>query len=331
MNNKYRLQSICALTAWLVSCFSSQAVESREIQADIDHLLGGLGHKADRQAQIERVVKHGTNAVPLLIERYTRTEQERRWPLATCLCQIPTIKSLDFLKDVLRTHEDRQATSEVIRRFPLEHEDQITLLLIDLLEVTHQSFEAQERLRKMIFRKPGRAGVLVRAMGSSGKSVTGRNKIGEVLAYNSGYSHTWGVWQHEFWTAWWERNKDKEPLDWLVETFRSDPKNDSRRAEALQVLGSLKDPRSVPVLLEGLGSESERVQYWAVVGLQRLDGTLKPSGYRWETFQQEQMQVIEHLKQKFCNQGAQQSGPANGSQPIRSETNRTSSAAGSRR
>ena len=310
ISNRCRQQSIWALAVCLAMCGSAQGPEPEAIQSDIDQLLGGLQHKVNLQERIERVAKHGTNAVPLLIDRYTRSEPDKRWLLAACLCQIPTIASLDFLKAILQRHQDPQATSEVIQRFPLENEDQITLLLVDLLGVARQSLEAQERLQKMIFRKPSKAGDLVRAMDLSDKSMTGRNwNIGEILASVSGYSHTWccfgpastdwGAWQHEFWTSWWKRNKDKEPFDWLIETLQSDPRNDSRQAETLQILGSLKDPRAAACLLEALDSESERVRYWAVVGLQRLDGTLNPRGYLWENFQQDQAQVIKHLKQKF--------------------------------
>ena len=327
VNNRRRLQSSCALAAWLAVCVSAQGLEPEEIQADIDHLLSGLGGRVNLQERIDRVAKHGTNAVPVLIETYSRSEPEKRWPLAACLCQIPNAESVDFLKTILRSHEDRRAASEVIRRFPLEYEDQITLLSVDLLGAAHLSFDAEERLRKMIFRKPSRAGDLVRAMGTSDKTMTGMNwQIGEILAHVSGYSHTWcclgpsstdwGAWQQEFWTGWWKRNKDKEPFDWLVETWRSDPGNDARRAEALQILGSLNDPRSAAFFLEELEAESERVRYWAVVGLQQLDGTFNPGGYQWETFQQEQAQVIKHLKQKFSSQRhhvdrAQQGAPPN--------------------
>ena len=344
--DKHRLQYIWTLAAWLALCTSAWAAEPEAIQADINFLLDGLGRKVNLQERIDRVAKHGTNAVPILIKNYTHNEPDKRWPLAACLCQVPSVESLDFLKAILRSHDDQQVASQVIQRFPLEQEDQITLLLVDLLAVPRLAFDADDRLRMMIFRKPGRAGDLVRAMDLSDKSMTGRNwNIGEVLAYVSGYSHTWccfgptstdwGAWQHDFWAAWWKRNNDKDPFDWLVETFRSDTGNDSRQAEALQVLGSLKDSRSKTLLIGALDSKSERVRYWAVVGLQRLDGTLDPSGYRWELFQEEQVQVIKRLKKRFSDQVNKldnaQDGAANGSQPIRSETNRTSSAAGSRR
>jgi hypothetical protein len=143
-NFRGRLQSICALGASLAISLIAQGAEPEAIQADIDYLLGGLGRKADLQERIAGVVKHGPGAVPILITRYSRTEQEKRWPLAACLCLIPTAESLDFLKRILRSHEDRQALSEIIRRFPLEQEGQITLLLVDLLGIPPESVYAQE-------------------------------------------------------------------------------------------------------------------------------------------------------------------------------------------
>ncbi|MBI3851050.1 MAG: HEAT repeat domain-containing protein [Verrucomicrobia bacterium] len=312
-NNRHWPQSGLAFGALLLLCVSVQGFEPKEVQADIDHLLAGLGRKVNLEERIERVAQHGTNAVPLLIERYGQSDPEQRWLLAACLCQLPTVGSLDLLRSILRSHEDQRASSQVIRRFPLEYEDQITMILVDLLRVARLSFDAEERLRKMIARKPSRAGDLVSAMDLADKSMTGKNwSIGEILADVSGYKHTWccfgppgtdwGAWQRDFWTKWWIRNKDKEPFDWLAETLQSDLKNGSRQAEALQVLGSLKDPRSAAFLLEALDSESERVRYWAVIGLKRLDGSLDPTGYRWETFQKEQAPVISQLKQKFSNQ-----------------------------
>jgi len=303
---------------------SSLAGESNNVQADIDHLLAGLGQRVNLEERMDRVARHGTNAVPPLVETYAETGSDRRWMLAACLCRIGDDESLGFLRTILRSHEDRRATTEVIVGYPLAHEDQILPLLIDLLEVPQQSFHAQERLQNMIFRKPERAGVLVGAMDPSVESPTGRNwLIGEVLAYVSGHSHTWccfgpadtnwGAWQHAFWTAWWERNRGKEPVDWLVETFRSDPKNDSRQSQALQILGVLKDPRVVPVLLEGLGAESERVRYWAVVGLKRLEETLDASGYTVEAFREEEARVIEHLRRRFTRPEA--AGPSGKREP----------------
>src|SRR5262245_45397174 len=128
--DKRRLQFICTLAAWLALCISAWPAEPEAIQADINFLLDGLGRRVNLQERIDRVAMHGTNAVPILINNYTHTEPDKRWPLAACLCQVPTVESLEFLKAILRSHEDPQAASQVIRNFPLEQEDQITLLLV---------------------------------------------------------------------------------------------------------------------------------------------------------------------------------------------------------
>ncbi len=318
----YRRLPLCGwiLTVSMVSAFSGLAEVPNKIQADIDQLLAGLEHKWNPQDRIARIAKHGSNAVPFLIETYRRAEAEKRWALVDCLCRIPTTGSLEFVKSILRNHEDRSPTTRAIQRFPLEREDEITLILVDLLQVQNHGSDARERLEQMILRKPSRAGELVYAMQISDKSGTGKNwEIGEVLAAVSGYSHSWccfgqngtdwGTFQREFWREWWKRNNEKKPFDWLVETLKSDPRNDGREAQALQRLGYLRDSRAEPYFVKALDDESTGVQYWAVIGLLALEGSLSPGGYRWESFLEERERVIKRLKQKFSTPVKDDSSP----------------------
>lgn len=339
------LRGIGAFAALLALRLSAQGPARDAIQADVDRLIEEWRFKENRDARIEPVLKHGTNAVPVLIGTYTRCGPSHRPLFVDCLCRLPTDESLGFLKEILRRREDQPATSAVVRHFPLDREDQITLLLVDLLTVRHQSLDARERLTKMIFRKPSRAGDLVKAMDLSDKSMVGRNLgIGGILASVSGYNNTWccfggsfdtdwGAWQRQFWTEWWRTNSNREPFEWLIETYWSDPNNPHRQEVVLQTLGSLRDPRSAALFVEALDSTSDRVRCWAVIGLKGLEGTLEPGGYRWETFQREQAQEIPRLKQKFSShldnhEGANPNAPKSGDQRLGSGTDRASSPTG---
>jgi hypothetical protein len=192
--------------------------------------------------------------------------------------------------------------------YPVEGEDGITGLLVDLLAVQHHGYHASERLRGMILREPRRAGILVRALRDDGQRAERDYAIGEVLAHVSGYSNTWCVWvppgeepvvfRNDFWRAWWRRNSGREVFDWQVETLCSDPKNSARKKQALQVLGHLGDRRAKCHFVAALDDDSDGVRYWAVVGLRKLDGTYDRGGYKWETYKEEEQQVIQELKQR---------------------------------
>ena len=279
-------------------------------QTDIDHLLASLGRKANIEEGTDRVAKHGSNAVPALIKTYRQTEMAKRWPLVICLCKIPTKESLNFVKSILQEHEDPVATRQAIQRFPVSHEDEITLILVDLLAVQRVAFDAPERLTQMIFRKPSRAGDLVKAMRASDKSMTGRNwEIGEILARVTGRDHTWccfepnetdwGAFQQKFWSAWWERNHDKELFDWRVETLYSDPRNDSRKSRALRGLDAQRDRRAIPHFVKALDDDSEQVRQAAILGLQNLEEGTRPVEKREKMSPDEQARIIRQLKEKF--------------------------------
>jgi hypothetical protein len=306
--------SVCMASFCALWCSTAAVTQRDEIQESVQALLKRAGGKVEMDKLLAQVMKYGSAAVPILIEAYPGATPAQRGCLAICLCQMPTVESLDFLKETLRKHEDDRVATAIVQHFPVEQEDQITLLLVDLLGVPRIGFWASERLRHMVLRKPSRAGALIRAMEASDATGVGKNwKIGsEVLAFVSGYAFSWdvqlppasdrGAAQREFWIQWWKRSEDKEPLEWLVDTYHSNSKALSRQAQAVQQMAALKDPRAKDFFLQALDSQVEEVRYWGVIGLKKLDRPDDPQGYGWETFRQEQAQVVEQLKQKFAAQ-----------------------------
>ncbi|MBC8869321.1 MAG: hypothetical protein H8E44_07875 [Planctomycetes bacterium] len=285
----------------------SRRAENEAIEQAIDHMLSGLGHKTVMQARIDAVVGFGEDAVPLLMKRYGMTDDDRSWPLVSSLCQIATPTAREFVRQILTDHRERRATITVIRDYPVEHEGDIVGLLIELLHVRRQQYDASERLKEIIQRKPARAGELVQALEDEAESEGFSYQLGEILAFVSGYSHTWCVsippgedvvvFRNGFWRDWWSRNRYKDVFGWLVEAVTSD--NDSRKARALQRMGASGDRRAIPYFIKGLNSQSESVQYWAVVGLKGIEGSLPATGYPYESFEREKIRIIPRLKQEF--------------------------------
>lgn len=277
-----------------------------QIQQAISRMLDGLGHKVVMQPRIDEVASFGEAAVPSVLKIYEQTDDEACWPLVACLCQIQTDTSLNFVQGILREHKQRRATSAAIRYYPIPREDDITEHLIGLVGIQAVGYDATERLKKMIDRKPSRAGLLVSALKDDKDQESYAYELGETLAFVSGYSHTWCVWvppgrdpvafRNDFWREWWKRNKDKDVIGWLVEAVTSD--NESRQAEALQRLWATGDKRAQPYFLKALDSPSTRVQYWGVVGMKSMRGDIPNSGlqYTWETFEKEKNTVIPGFK-----------------------------------
>ena len=288
-------------------CCAEYSVHTEQIEQAIQDMLSGLGHKVVMQPRIDAVAAFGDDAVPLLIDRYRQTADDRCWPLISALCQIRSSAALQFVRQILKEHTKRYATSASIREYPIENEDDIIGLLIELLRVDEQQYDATERLKKMLDRKPSRAGQLVGLLRDDSDSKDFNYRIGEILAFVSGYSDTWCVWippgqdriafRNAFWQDWWKRNRERDVFGWLTEAVSSD--NDSRQAQALQRMWATRDRRAIPYFIAGLNSPSEQVRYWAVVGLKQAEGSMPDSGYLSETFQQEKGQIITRLKVKF--------------------------------
>jgi hypothetical protein len=288
-----------------------------QIQQAIERMLAGLGHKVVMQPRIDEVASFGEAAVPSVLKTYEQTDDDACWPLVACLCQIQTDASLGFVQGILREHKKRWATSAAIRYYPLLREDDISEILIGLVGVKAVGYDATERLKEMIDRKPSRAGLLVSALKDDKTQESYTYELGEILAFVSGYSHTWCVWvppgrdpvafRNEFWREWWKRNKDKDVFGWLVEAVTSD--NEWRQAEALQRLWATGDRRAEPYFLKALDGPSTHVQYWGVVGMKSMRGDLPHSGlqYTWETFEKEKNTVIPDLKR-----GSQEGQPTTG-------------------
>lgn len=285
-----------------------------QIEQAITRMLGGLGHKVVMQPRIDEVVSFGEAAVPSVVKTYEQTDDDACWLLVACLCQIQTDASLSFVQGILREPKKRRATSAAIRYYPVPREDDITEVLIGLVGVETVGYDATERLKKMIDRKPSRAGLLVAALKDDKSQERYAYEVGEILAFASGYSHTWCVgvppghdpvaFRNAFWREWWKRNKDKDVFGWLVEAVTSD--NESRQAEALQRLWAVGDKRAMPYFLKALDNHSTRVQYWGVVGLKGAEGSLPKSGYLSETFDKEKDSVIPLLKRKFAETDGEQ-------------------------
>ena len=269
------------------------------IEQAVEQMSAGLGHKVQMQPGIDKVASFGDEAVPLLVRRYETTDDGKCWPIVFCLCQISTDDSLRFVQQMLNEHKKKWATSAAIKNYPI--------VLIGLVQLQEHRYDAIERLKKMIDKKPSRAGQIVDALKDDKNLEAYEYELGEILAYVSGYSYTWCVWippgkdrvafRNNFWREWWSRNKDKDVFGWLQETVTSD--NENRVTAALQRLYAIRDKRAVPYFLKSLDSPSDSVQYWAVVGLKNLDGTLPEAGYLSEAFHNEKDKIIPLLKQKF--------------------------------
>lgn len=298
------------LMSILMLCISPVfGVSEQEINTDIVNLLDCFETKCDQQKHIEKVVEYGESAVSYLIETFNKEEDKRRHPILICLCKISSDSALNFVKNVLSKQRGQFSTRAAIKYFPIQKEDEITKVLIQLSMNKQFSWDAPERLKEMIKRNPKRAGVLVMALKE--ESYEKSKNLYDVLEYVSGYSHwSWteskirpkgekeyAVARNDFWEKWWARNKDKDQLKWLLEPLSSN--SPSRRAQACQIMGSLKDKRAIPFLLKLLDDDSQRVRYWAVYGLKRLNDTAPASGYLFEVFQKHEKNEIINLKEYF--------------------------------
>lgn len=316
--NDHVKRTLCVtglLCMMVTSGMAQETNRTAQIQEAIAWMLDGLGRKVDLQPRIDQVAAFGDAAVPSVVKTYEQADDGACWPLVACLCQIQTDAALSFVQGILRENKKRRSIEAAIRYYPIRREDDITEILIGLVGVETVGYDATERLKKMIDRKPSRAGLLVAALKDDKSEERYAYKLGEILAFASGYSHTWCVgvppghdpvvFRNDFWREWWNRNGNKDVFGWLVEAVTSD--KDSRQAQALQRLWAIRDKRAMPYFLKALDSHSTRVQYWGVVGLKQLEGSLPKAGYLWETFDKEKDSIIPLLKQKFARMGGEQS------------------------
>ncbi|MBN1355522.1 hypothetical protein JXA40_04525 [bacterium] len=282
----------------------------QRIEQAIDKLTGTDLIKISMQPRIDAVVTFGEEAVPLLIERTTKTDDARCRPLVIALCQIGSPEALRFVRQIMKAHTKRYATAAAIEKYPVENESDIIDLLIDLLHGEVHQYISKERIKAMIERKPSRAGHLVESLRDEPDFRDFNLHAKEILAFVSGYSYTWDVripsgqdpvvFGNNFWRDWWKRNMGKNVFGWLEEPALSD--NETRQVEALRRMSHLRDERAIPYFTAGLDSPSERVQHAAVVGLKALEGSLPESGYLLETYREEKADVIVHMKLKYTNE-----------------------------
>ena len=284
--------------------------DEKEIEKDIDYMLNGLNEfKVNMQPRIDQVVKYGDIATPLLIKRYKEIEDIKCWPIISCLCKISSDNSLEFIRKILKEHKNRRATSHAINDYPINKEDDIVEILINLIREKTYDYDASERFKKIIMRNPKTAGALVAALKDDDNLWEYYYHLGEILAWVSGYSNTWAVsvppnenpaaFRNRFWREWWERNQGKEVFEWLLETINTN--NSSRKAQALQMMAFLNDKRASIHFVDALDDSSESVRYWAVVGLKKLSNTCPESGYKWEDFKKEETKIIEILQKEYKN------------------------------
>lgn len=317
-HNMTRIFSILVFTVTffitnLLSCSAqSQSVDANEIRDAIDLVIFSTNTKIDyreEQRYINKVVSYGDAAVPFLMQKLEETKDEKSWGIIRCLCEISSEASLKFVREILQKHARRDATTAAIRLYPIPREDEITTLLIELEKVQKQRWDASERLRYMIYRKPSRAGILVAALKDVQELYEFDGRLWDILAEVSGYSHTWGipipngekpqVFFNNFWREWWKRNENKDIFGWLVEACSAD--NPSRKETSIGQMAYLCDKRAIPYLLAAIDDESIRVRYYGVIGLKKLNNTYPESGYLWETFLKEEKEVIRELKAEFSS------------------------------
>jgi hypothetical protein len=308
---KRLLTVILVLVAAIHPCMAEDVSTDRtRIEEDVDRMLSAMRGKFSLQPHADRITEHGDAAVPALIDRHSEVAEEKRWALVACLCRLPTPESRKFLMAVIQQHADRKSTSYAIRHYPIQHDGDITEILINLLAVQHHRWNASERLSKVILRHPPIAGQLVDNLTDHPSSRTRNQELREILEHVSGYKNTTlsSRWfkdeppptsHNDFWRVWWQRNMHNDVFAWLSETLRW--KHGGRRSYPLQVMGTLEDERAIPIFVEALNDKDYGVRYYAVVGLQKLDGTYPAGGYASETFKKEEDQIIVMLKARFGN------------------------------
>lgn len=285
-----------------------QLTNTNEIENAIVEVLAVTNTKTDyreEQKRINKVVSYGNAAVPFLIQTLKKVEDRKSWNIIKCLCEISSEDSLKFVREILQEHIGRDATTASIRNYPVQREDEIITLLIELLKVQEQRWDASERLREMIYRKPSRAGILVETLKDGHSYKEFDYQLWDILAWVSSYHHDWGasslVSGNNFWREWWSRNRDKDVFGWLLETYNSG--YPSRKKNSLQNMAVLGDKRAIPYLVAALDDESNYVRYYAVNGLKKFNNTYPEGGYLWETFLNEEKEVIQELKNEFSEFG----------------------------
>ncbi|MCY3020854.1 MAG: hypothetical protein NTW87_17695 [Planctomycetota bacterium] len=295
--------------------FAQDTNRTTQIEQAIQRIFDGFGQKVALQPRIDEVAAFGDEAVPLLIKTYDVTDDDKCWPLVSCLCAIGTDTSLQFVRQILKEPKKIWAVSSAIKDYPIAREDDITALLIEVVRVPRlgakqgfkMNFDADDRLKKMIERKPSRAGQLVEALRDDDTVGAYGTPLGSILAFVSGYSNLWAVTMpgkdpvkitNKFWTEWWSRNKAKDVFGWLQESIAAN--GEEHKTTVLQRMRATKDRRALPYFLKALESPSPNVQYCGVAGLKSLEGTPLPqTGYTFETFLKEKDGLIMELKRKY--------------------------------
>ena len=185
----------------------------------------------------------------------------------------------------------------------------MTLFLIESLRVPKLAYDSTERLRKMIDRKPARAGQLAATLNDDNSKDEQGRQIGDILAFVSGYSNLWAVKAssnsepvkitNKWWREWWNRNKDRDIFGWLEESISID--NEEHKTTVLQRMSAIKDKRALPYFLKALDSPRPDVQYWGVTGLQGLDVGFqgKQLPYTYEAFLEKKDGLVLEFKKKY--------------------------------
>jgi hypothetical protein len=213
----------------------SNDVSPGALEADIDRLSHPRG-KFVSVPIVQRVVSCGDRAVPLLSNGLTNGTEGHY--LVACLCKIGTDASLDPIRHMLRDFSlDEQLLTNrlsrdhgiskryeelatAIHEYPVSGETEILPPLIHYSDLPFAgvSWEATERLRAMIRRRPEVIGVIIASLDDSREQFS--CNLGNILDMELGHPFRWprsslsdspqnaAARYNSFWRGWWEQNRN---------------------------------------------------------------------------------------------------------------------------
>jgi hypothetical protein len=211
-------------------------VSPSALEADIDRLSHPRG-KLVAEPIVQRVVSCGDRAVPLLRNALTNSTESRY--LVACLCKIGTDASLNSIRHILRDpsldeelrtnrssrehgiYKRYDDLTTAIQEYPVSHETEIVSPLIHYSDIAFAgiSWEATERLRAMIRRRPEVIGVIIASLDDSREQFS--CNLGNILDMELGYPFRWprsslsdspqnaAARYNSFWHGWWEQNRNR--------------------------------------------------------------------------------------------------------------------------
>lgn len=283
----------------------SMAEQDQNIKFEIDSLMSCLNSKCDWSVGVAKIVAFGDQAVPALIEEVQKTDGDwKKRPLIASLCRIGSDRARDFLRDFLnkRNQQETMSVAMLIQEYPIKNEMEIRDTLINLLFYPNVlwNWEVSERSKAMIVRNPQWIGFIIKRLGDA-KPDSAPVSVYTVLENITGYD-LWACFEvkgeclrDEFWRQWWKRNQNKNQIEWLLEPLRSE--NAWRREQACKTLFNVSHPRVKDYFLKLIDDPEQKVRYWAVYGLKRLEGF--KDDYLFEDYIKNEQKDITELKQKF--------------------------------